>query len=782
MTQRRKLPHLLSLACLCCSPALYAASFDIANGVTETTGQTLNDNETGVIQLGGVLSVAGPTAVNATGSVVKVTNNGSITTTGDGGYGIFSRGANATISNSGSITTTGLEGYGIASDAANATISNSGSITTTGSNGYGIVSVGLNATISNSGSIVTTGALGFGIYSDNANATISNSGSITSARSLGIFATGADATISNSGSIVTTGDAGFGIASGGANATIINSGSIATTGSDGNGITSEGANAIISNSGSIATTGDRGLGIASGGVNATISNSGSIATTGDSGLGIRAVNTNATISNSGSIATSGAYGDGIASFGADATISNSGSIATTGSDGYGIASEGANAIISNSGSISVTGAAAIGIYSDGLDGTINLSGRISATGAATEAILGGNHQTLNLLPGAAVIGSIDLGSGTNRVNVTLNRGGPSATMSITNPGDITQSGKGLSFVNGHTVSIVDTTHLTATQAALGAASSTQFQAVNQQLNRGASAPKAVKVASNQLTAGMLHQAQGPTAWGHAFGGNAKRDESGAALGYKDTGYGLIGGHEQTLSEHRVGFFGGASRSDLKTTTASTATNSDSLFLGVYGQYKSGNWLLNGSLAGGYVSYDSTRSVVDNLSGYESAKSNYHSMYLSPSVALIRLFDMGAGLSLRPSAQLNYTHGWVSGYDETGTTRSNLSVNSYKASVLNSRVQMAVRQDLADHQGEFEVRLGASQSNYGDDKVKISLQGGAATDYGMTGTSSISGGYVGVGGRIALKNQFSLVGDVEYTRGSGNNNRAVVGYLGIGYRF
>ena len=682
MTQRRKLPHLLSLACLCCSPALYAASFDIANGVTETTGQTLNDNETGVIQLGGVLSVAGPTAVNATGSVVKVTNNGSITTTGDGGYGIFSRGANATISNSGSITTTGLEGYGIASDAANATISNSGSITTTGSNGYGIVSVGLNATISNSGSIVTTGALGFGIYSDNANATISNSGSITSARSLGIFATGADATISNSGSIVTTGDAGFGIASGGANATIINSGSIATTGSDGNGITSEGANAIIS----------------------------------------------------------------------------------------------------NSGSISVTGAAAIGIYSDGLDGTINLSGRISATGAATEAILGGNHQTLNLLPGAAVIGSIDLGSGTNRVNVTLNRGGPSATMSITNPGDITQSGKGLSFVNGHTVSIVDTTHLTATQAALGAASSTQFQAVNQQLNRGASAPKAVKVASNQLTAGMLHQAQGPTAWGHAFGGNAKRDESGAALGYKDTGYGLIGGHEQTLSEHRVGFFGGASRSDLKTTTASTATNSDSLFLGVYGQYKSGNWLLNGSLAGGYVSYDSTRSVVDNLSGYESAKSNYHSMYLSPSVALIRLFDMGAGLSLRPSAQLNYTHGWVSGYDETGTTRSNLSVNSYKASVLNSRVQMAVRQDLADHQGEFEVRLGASQSNYGDDKVKISLQGGAATDYGMTGTSSISGGYVGVGGRIALKNQFSLVGDVEYTRGSGNNNRAVVGYLGIGYRF
>jgi len=366
------------------------------------------------------------------------------------------------------------------------------------------------------------------------------------------------------------------------------------------------------------------------------------------------------------------------------------------------------------------------------------------------------------------------------VNV-VDSSGPSSTLTITNAGTVTRSGKGLALVNGSTVSLVDTTGLTADQASLGAASLRISQAVNQQLNAGASAPRPIKVASSQLTPGMLHQEEGPSAWGHVFGGNTQRDASGAALGYKDTGYGLIGGYEQTLSTHRVGFFGGVSHADANTDTASVKTDSDSVFLGVYGQYADGDWLVNASLAAGYVSYDSKRLVFDNLSGDQTARSDYNSTYLSPSFAVIRTFDMGAGFSLRPSVQLNYTYGWFSSYNENGTTRSNLSVGRRNASVLNSRVQVAARQALDNDQGAFEIRLGASQSNYGDDKVKLSLQGGAATNYGITGTNSVSGGYAGIGGRIALKNQLSVVGDIEYTQGSGDN-RATLAYLGMEYRF
>ncbi len=642
---------------------------------------------------------------------------------------------------------------------------------------------GDNVSITNSGSIstTTTSGHGYGIWSSGTNASITNSGSIsTNGRLLshGIVAYGANASITNSGSISTISELGNGIVAYGANASITNSGSISTLLSFAGGISSDGPNASITNSGSISTNGWLAHGI--GASNASITNSGSISTRGTAANGIFSVGANASIVNSGSISTTGGDASGIRSSGANASITNSGSISTTGANATGIYSLGANANITNSGSIRVTGANSVGIQSIGANGVITVSGIVSATGSATQAILGDNNQTLNLLPGAKIIGTVDLGTGTNRVNV-VDSSGPSSTLTVTNAGTVTRSGKGLALVNGSTVSLVDTTGLTADQASLGAASLRISQAVNQQLNAGASAPRPIKVASSQLTPGMLHQEEGPSAWGHVFGGSTQRDASGAALGYKDTGYGLIGGYEQTLSTHRVGFFGGVSHADANTDTASVKTDSDSVFLGVYGQYADGDWLVNASLAAGYVSYDSKRLVFDNLSCDQTARSDYNSTYLSPSFAVIRIFDMGAGFSLRPSVQLNYTYGWFSSYNENGTTRSNLSVGRRNASVLNSRVQVAARQALDNDQGAFEIRLGASQSNYGDDKVKLSLQGGAATSYGITGTNSVSGGYAGIGGRIALKNQLSVVGDIEYTQGSGDN-RATLAYLGMEYRF
>jgi len=73
------------------SPAIQAApadaSFDIANGVTVTSTQTLNDNQTGVIQTSGALNVAGANAVNAPGNAVRITNSGKLSTTGNFAWG-----------------------------------------------------------------------------------------------------------------------------------------------------------------------------------------------------------------------------------------------------------------------------------------------------------------------------------------------------------------------------------------------------------------------------------------------------------------------------------------------------------------------------------------------------------------------------------------------------------------------------------------------------------------------------------------------------------------------
>lgn len=756
---------------------------------------TINNNGTLLINNGG------SSGILSEGANARISNTGTLTALQGGSWGINSSGDNASISNSGTLTMESGGSSGILSGGANASISNSGAILTEQSSSRGILSAGDHATIRNTGTLLTNGSGSEGIESNGDYATIINSGTVstTAGGSRGILSVGTNALIVSSGTVSTSSGGALGIVSTGANSTIENSGRITTLGMDAWGINSTNDGAIIRNQGTISTAGTGATGImalaqvvsiANSGLITTagnvaygiysigdfIANSGSITTAGNGAYGI--YSSGNFIANSGTIATTGIGSYGIFSNASDAEVNNSGTIATTGMGAHGIFSGGPDAIINHSGSISVTGLGATGISAIGAGAVINLSGLVSATGVGTQAIFAPG-QTLNLQPGAAVVGEILMLGG--HVNVALNGGGPSSTMTITIPGSIAQSGKGLSFVSGNTINIVDTTGLSASQASLGAASSSIFQAVNQQLNQSAPSLKPIKVAATELTSGMLHQDQGPTAWGHAFGAQNKRDGNGAALGYTDNGYGLIGGYEQTLDDHRVGFFGGLSRANLKTETASLSTDNDSVFLGAYGQYVSGDWSVNGALALGYVSADGERLVVDNLYGYETADSSYHSTYLSPSLAVTRVFDMGAGISLRPSAQLNYTYGRVGGYSENGTTRSNLAVGSHDASVLNTRLQVAARQEFADHQGEFEVRVGATHSSYGKDKVKINLQGGAATRYGITGTSSLTGGYVGAGGRLTLKNQLSLVGDVEYTQGSGDNH-AAVGYLGLEYQY
>ncbi|MDG4476734.1 autotransporter outer membrane beta-barrel domain-containing protein [Thiovibrio frasassiensis] len=390
-----------------------AASFEIVDGETVTTQQTLNDNETGTIQAGGQLNTAA-TAVTASGinNIVNndgsisttggnslgivsqgvnatLCNSGTISTTGDYSYGIYSHGISASITTSGTISTTGEYSYGIYSDGISASITNSDTISTIGDDSYGIYSEGISAIITNSGTISTTGINGLGIYSDGANAVISNSGNISSSGNsgYGIASYADNAVISNSGTISTTGLAAYGIASsvGADNAVITNTGSISTIGSNGDSIRSLGDFATIVNSGHISTTGDSARGIVSQGDNATIVNSGHISTSGVSALGIYSDGLSANIINSGSIFTSGNGSYGISSWSNFATIVNSGTISTTGDIASGIYSEGNNAVITNSGTISTTGDNALGFYSSGDNAVITNSGSISTTGGSTSA-------------------------------------------------------------------------------------------------------------------------------------------------------------------------------------------------------------------------------------------------------------------------------------------------------------------------------------------------------------------------------------------------------------
>lgn len=551
-----------------------------------------------------------------------------------------------------------------------------------------------------------------------------------------------------------------------------------------NTITASGDAVSITNNGAISTTGAGSLrGISSTGTNATIINNGTISnsSTGIVGRGIFSSGTNATISNSGTISSSNSA-SGIRSTGDNATISNSGTISTGGSTADGISSAGANSTITHSGTITtVATATGAGIRSSGADGTITISGSVRASGNSLQAIVGSNNQTLNLMPGATIVGTIDLGGGTNVVNVFTDSGARSSTLTIVNAGNVSAAGgDGIVVQNGNTVAIVDPTNLTANRTILGAVTAGVHQAVSQQLAQ-ANTPQPVQLAALTSEPGMRDRPRDSFVWARGFGGHKTRDDDGAVLAHESDIYGTVVGYETAIGDHSIGVLGGASRAAMKTEIASVETRTQSSFTGVYGEYVFGNWALGGTLVAGYEVHDSERKLLDNLAGSQTALSDYDSYYLSPSVTLARSFALPGGWTLRPSAEVNYTLGYYPGYTETGTTASNLTIDAHTIDVVGGRAQLAARHIVADGKAAFEYRVGATYTHYGRDAVDLRLGNGATVRHEGAGATSSQGGYGGVNARYDVTENLTLVADAEIGRAS-KQERSIIGSLGLELRF
>ncbi|BDW96653.1 hypothetical protein MACH10_23380 [Thalassospira tepidiphila] len=706
------------------TPLLFAAIFGTQAQAAEFTVSS------GVTDTTAKTLNAGETGLVEQGGVLNVTapaNSAAITTNADG----------VRVTNNGTITTVGggrVGIFGSGGGATNVQFVNNGTIRTDAASGYGMGSLGSGATLINNGTVTTSGGTAHAIYG-----------------------TGANSTLVNNGTLTTSGNTSYGLNSTDANSKLVNSGTITTSG-----------------------TASYGMGSANSG--STLSNSGTITTSGSSATGMYADGNGVTFVNSGTITTSGSNGDGMRGDGNNSTLVNSGAITSTNADGIRSTGSGNTLTVSDGGTVTVSGAGRAGIRSTGANGTINVSGKVIATGSATEAIVGSSNQTLNIKPGATIIGTINLGAGTNAVNIDTSAGARSSTLSISNAGTVntSASGDGLVLQSGSTVEIVDPTGFAANRAALGTTTVGIHQAVSQQLARS-NKPQSVVVAASDLEPGMLYAPQKAFVWGQVFGSYLSRGDDGANLGYRSRIGGAVGGYEKPIDDHSIGVFGGVSVAGMKTDEASVESDSNGFFVGGYGEYVVGDWAIDAAMVVGYQRHQDERLVVDNLVGEETAQSDYNSVYISPSLAVIRSIDIGDGIELRPSAEVNYTYGYYGEYTETGTTSSNLRVQGHGVDVINGRLQLAARQALEDGRGEMELRGGMKYSYFGRDSVDVGLRDGALVRYQGSGDTSSHGGFVGGNMRYDLDRQMTFVADIELGFASGDE-RTAAGFVGLEYRF
>ncbi|MBU2538187.1 MAG: autotransporter domain-containing protein [Proteobacteria bacterium] len=651
----------------------------------------------------------------------------------------------------------------VAASGINNTVDNGGIISTTDNNAHGIDSTGDNATISNSGTINTEGWFAYGIHSN-----------------------GTAATIFNNGTISTTGAAAYGIVSD-RTATISNTGTISLTGAQTLGIESQGFYDSISNSGTISITGSRNLGIHS--VNshgATISNSGTISTTGADGsgfsVGIALENSSSsTISNTGSISATGYRSRGIDLYSSGtAIVNNSGNISAAGIDSSGIEVRAfsPNTTIINSGAIFASGVNAHGIYitaATSPNTTITNSGLISATGTNSYAIEGNTNTTLNLLPGSRIIGRIDLGdNGGDLDTANIHGSFGSAVLTFENTEAINLYTDNAVKI-GNTVVVVEPTGESARAVTLNTLASGVHQVIGRRMQT-TPAKEPIQLAALTLSPGMLHQERQPMAWGQVFGSTGERGQEGQMLAYDSHLGGVVIGYEQDFGKSRVGLLVGAATGTTETTMIDTDT--DTVFLGVYGHFFLGPVNLTASLIGGNEAHDTSRQVLDNLNGYEIATSNTDSYFISPSLTLGSSYVLTPKVALRPSATVTYSKGYYNGYDETGTTNANLQADSRTVQAISTRLQLEVAQRVAA--GEVSLRAGIQTRHTDSGTIEMHL-GGSDFRFNAAGDENVAGGFLGCGTNLLLSDRLSLVADAEFGRMSGDETQ-VAGQVTLQYQF
>ena len=354
----------------------------------------------------------------------------------------------------------------------------------------------------------------------------------------------------------------------------------------------------------------------------------------------------------------------------------------------------------------------------------------------------------------------------------------SSTLTILNANAINFLGGAAGVQVGNVVTVVDPTGQSVNGAVLSSLTSGLHGVINQRMAHNKEL-KPVQLATTRLAPGMLFQERAPQVWGEVFAAHRSRDAEGQVLEYDHDYYGFIGGYERDYNKARIGFLAGFAQSEVETDITSIETDTDSFFAGGYGHFNLGSVNLTTTLIGGYEDHDNDRLVVDNLAGFEVAKADYDSFFLSPSLTLSAAYDLGNNIELRPSASIIYSVAWFDSYTETGTTSSNLSVDSRTVQAITGRLQLAAAQTFGEH-AEFEARAGATTRHTDDDDIDASLAG-TSFRYAAASDDSVYGGYVGANLRVAVQDRMNLLVDFEYGRASGDETQVSV-LLGLEITF
>jgi hypothetical protein len=696
-----------------------------------------------------------------------------------------------TITNAGTIQggQFGISGYGV-------TVANTGTITSP----HTAISSYLNAFITNAGTIQGGHDA---IYATQGALIRNNQGGQILANDRAIYVLSDGLVVTNNGLI----SAAAGVAiSGGSNAAAnVTNGSTGVITGNSAGINVEAMS--VTNAGLITATGANGRAIFAGDEAFVTNNAGGqILATTSGGIAIFATNSASVLANAGTISgdLNAISADVVTVVGNTGLISSNTSDAITGATSVNVINNVGGRIMSTSGTGVATAGGMTVVNAGLISGMLGLQAGGAAiitnagtiTGTAGTAIkLSDADDTLNIKINSKINGAIDLGGGTNTINVDVPPAGARgvsvlsrAVSAIIDPlkqqivnfdplNDIinivmAKSVQPTVTVNGVTAGI-DPTALaqqdrvlmdvaggvsTTVQGRLGASSSApgvqmMSYAMDSQMDENALgyAGEARNASSLNAKAQMFTKAsmftKAPSAaapinvWTAGFGGVRYQQGTDTTLNSTSSVFGgTFGVDRQMRPDLLVGLFAGGGGSNLTVEQGSQKIDSDYVFGGAYAHKTWGASFVDTTLQVGGITNRSDRLVQNAITGgLEHGAATSHGWFISPEVAYGYHLNVGHGYTLTPIARARYVAGFFDGYNESGSTQT-LSIGNRTLQDFEERAEL-----------EFS-RAGL----FGNSALKTTLHGGFI-GLQRVGDTNISAVLIGQGLTFATPGHASAAG-------------------------
>ena len=445
------------------------------------------------------------------------------------------------------------------------------------------------------------------------------------------------------------------------------------------------------------------------------------------------------------------------------------------------ANNGTGAItINNTGGITGgTTGVVIDVRTNNSPATINNSAAITGTGGVAINFRGNGNDTLNLLGGSAITGTIDFGNGNANDVDTLNAApGVNTVLTFADAGGAGQgdtdllsapenTSSNIALITGGTQAVaVDPTGFAASAAAVGGLTTGIFNLID---NTG-SGPLGDTPLSGGITpaggdAKSLAYGSNRRLWVSGFGGRQKVDGSSSQAGIKDNFGGVITGVESNLGDKSsYGVFGGYAKSKIDIEFGAGDVDTRSVFGGAYWKMDMGTYRVQLALVAGSADQDTTRNV-DGV----NARGETDGWFFSPSATLTAPIE-GLSFPLIASGRVSYAALFLDGYTETGVANP-LTVGDRDVGVFSTRAQLTLPQVFDNKDGSttrIDWRAGIdAQFDVGSDNVSLTV-GGTPLSFSAD-LDNQAAGFIGSTVTYTSQNglySLSASGEIQSTFGGG----------------